>query len=185
MSQKVNFELMGIYNQWMNSKIYDAAAGLSASELAEDRGAYFGSFIGTLNHILVGDTIWLKRFASHPGKLKSLDYVRGLESPAILDAILFPGFDDLHNARTAMDHTIRKFSRELTSEIISSPLSYTSTSGESFTKNFGHLIQHFFNHQTHHRGQISTLFNQMGVDIGVTDLLAGIPEIELDSVGPS
>ncbi len=30
-------------------------------------------------------------------------------------------------------------------------------------------VQHFFNHQTHHRGQATTLLKQLGKDPGVTD----------------
>ncbi len=63
MSLKQHFQLMASYNQWMNAKIYQAAGQLNGSELAEERGAFFGSVLGTLNHIVVGDTIWLKHFA--------------------------------------------------------------------------------------------------------------------------
>ena len=82
---------------------------------------------------------------------------------------------ELESARIKMDGVIKKFSSELTSKVLSSSLSYNNTKGEPFSKNLGHLIQHFFNHQTHHRGQVSTLINQVGIDIGVTDLLIGIP----------
>jgi len=58
MSLKKHFELLASYNQWMNSKIYEAATCLSASDLTDDRGAFFGSILGTLNHILVADIIW-------------------------------------------------------------------------------------------------------------------------------
>lgn len=175
MSLKSNFELMADYNQWMNKSIYEAASKLSVSELSEDRGAFFGSIISTLNHILVGDTIWLKRFSDHPSKLKALDYVRELQSPQTLDAILYTKFEKLLDARIKMDSTIQEFVCELTDDVLSSSLTYSNTKGEAFTKNWGHLIQHFFNHQTHHRGQVSTLLSQAGVDTGVTDLLVNIP----------
>ena len=55
-------------------------------------------------------------------------------------------------------------------------LKYRDTKNNLYCKQFGQLIQHFFNHQTHHRGQISTLFNQQNIDIGVTDLLQIIPD---------
>jgi len=74
-----------------------------------------------------------------------------------------------------MDSVIKEFADELTDSVLSTSLTYTNTKGERFSKNFGHLVQHFFNHQTHHRGQISTLLNQAGIDLGVTDLLVGIP----------
>ena len=63
---KSGFSLMATYNQWINTSLYDAAATLGDDAVNLDRGAYFGSILGTLNHILVADTIWLKRFAGHP-----------------------------------------------------------------------------------------------------------------------
>ena len=172
---KSNFELMATYNQWINRNIYEAAAGLSEDEIEKDRGAFFGSIIGTLNHILVGDTIWLKRFATHEAVFPSLSYIRALEAPASLDVILYSQLSVLVEARTKMDKVIVQFSLELTDQAMASSLAYRNTKGQPFIKNFGHLLQHFFNHQTHHRGQVSVLLSQAGVDIGVTDLLAGIP----------
>jgi len=175
MSLKASFELMADYNQWMNKNIYDAASQLSVTELAEDRGAFFGSIMNTLNHILVGDTLWLKRFAEHSSRLTSLNDLRSLQRPASLDTVLYANFEELSSARKNMDEVIQAFAHELTDEVLLSSLSYHSTTGEFSTKNLGFLVQHFFNHQTHHRGQVSTLLSQRGIDIGVTDLLLGIP----------
>ena len=66
MSRTAQFTLLARYNEWMNNKLYEAAATLPAGELAAGRGAFFGSLQATLNHIAVADTIWLKRFAAHP-----------------------------------------------------------------------------------------------------------------------
>lgn len=177
MSLKSNFELMADYNQWMNQSLYHAASSLNTAELNQDRGAFFGSIMATLNHILVGDTIWLKRFACHPSNLVSLEYVRELNPPSSLDAILHTKLASLLVARKTMDALIIEFADELTEEVLTSSFTYTNTKGDLYTKNFGHLIQHFFNHQTHHRGQVSTLLSQAGVDIGMTDLLVKIPDL--------
>lgn len=175
MSLKSNFELMASYNQRMNRSTYKAASTLSTDELERDCGAFFGSIIGTLNHILVGDTIWLKRFANHQVAFPALNSVRVIEAPVSLDATLYSQFSALAEARTKMDDLIVQFTSELTDEAISCSLDYSNTKGQRFVKNFGYLLQHFFNHQTHHRGQVSTLLSQAGVDVGVTDLLICIP----------
>ena len=175
MSLKSNFELMASYNQRMNRSTYEAASTLSTDELERDCGAFFGSIIGTLNHILVGDIIWLKRFANHQVAFPALDYVRVIEAPVSLDATLYSQFGELAEARTKMDDVVVQFTSELTDEAISCSLDYSNTKGQPFVKNFGYLLQHFFNHQTHHRGQVSTLLCQAGVDVGVTDLLICIP----------
>ncbi|MEO9945959.1 MAG: DinB family protein [Paraglaciecola sp.] len=176
MSLKSNFELMADYNQWMNKSIYDAAAKLSAEQLSGNIESFFGSIIGTLNHILVGDIIWLKRIADHPSQLQSLNYVRSLAAPQALNQILYTDLDSLLAARTKMDGAILSFTQELSNEVLASTLYYNSTKGDPYAKNMGHIIQHFFNHQTHHRGQASALLYQAGIDVGVTDLLAGIPD---------
>lgn len=172
---KSNLELMASYNQWMNRSVYEAASKLSTGELEKDRGAFFGSIIGTLNHIMVGDTIWLKRFSNHEAKFSSLDYVRVIDAPVSLDTTLHLKLDTLTEARVEMDEVIVQFASELTDKTIASSLKYNNTEGQPFTRNFGFLLQHFFNHQTHHRGQVSTLLSQAGIDIGVTDLLMSIP----------
>jgi uncharacterized damage-inducible protein DinB len=109
---------MADYNWWMNKSIYESASQLSPSELTENRGAFFDSIIGTLNHILVGDTIWLKRFSGHPLEFTSLDDLRGLNIPISLDTILFDDFDALLSSRKRMDSTIQEFSYELTDEVL-------------------------------------------------------------------
>lgn len=91
--------LMASYNRWMNAILYETAGKLSPQELAADRKAFFGSLIGTLNHIVVGDTIWLKRFATHPSNHPALDSIRKLRTPSSLDELLFTDIGGLFNHR--------------------------------------------------------------------------------------
>ncbi|MDO6686497.1 MULTISPECIES: DinB family protein [unclassified Agarivorans] len=174
---KQSFELMAQYNQMMNRQLYHCAAQLSDEQLKQDRQAFFGSIFGTLNHILVGDTLWLQRFAAHPSGFSSLDKVKALATPKLLDEIIHDNFAALSEARNAMDAAIVEFSTQLTEQDLSQPLSYVSSKGLSHQKHFGLLVQHFFNHQTHHRGQLSTLLSQSGLYIGISDLLVHIPEL--------
>ena len=167
--------LLARYNAWMNAKLYDAAATLSPQDLALDRGAFFGSILGTLNHLVVADTIWLKRFASHPAQPATLEVVRQLPSPAGLDAVLFTDLGALRQRRALLDEVISAWAAALTSADLASALSYANMAGVAQSKNIGSLVLHFFNHQTHHRGQATTLLAQAGGDVGVTDLLALIP----------
>ncbi len=173
---KQQFELMAQYNQWMNVSIYRSAATLSSAELSKHRGAFFRSIWGTLNHIMVADIIWLKRFALHPAGFQALEYMQDVPAPIALAEILYAELGSLQSARTAMDEVIISFTREATEKDYAHVLCYQSTKEQSFAKPFGYLVQHFFNHQTHHRGQLSTLFNQLQIDIGTTDLLALIPD---------
>lgn len=170
------FRLLARYNTWMNTRLYDAAAGLSREALTENRGAFFGSILGTFEHLVVGDTLWLKRFAAHPAAA-ALAPVLDLPTPASLDAIQFGELAPLRERRDLLDRSIEAFVADLDDAGLDLPLAYRSTKGQPFVKSFGLLLTHFFNHQTHHRGQATTLFSQAGIDVGVTDLLMLVPEV--------
>ncbi|MDD4914993.1 MAG: DinB family protein [Methylococcales bacterium] len=167
--------LMASYNTWMNAKLYTEARQLSDDELLADRGAFFGSILGTLNHIVVGDTIWLKRFATHPGNHLSLEPIRQLPAPNNLGQILFTDMASLSERRHWLDTIITTWSQSLVEADLEHVLHYVNMKGVAADKSFFSLIMHFFNHQTHHRGQITTLLSQLGIDVGGTDLLELIP----------
>lgn len=174
MSEHANLVLLAQYNRWMNAKLYDAAAALSPLALNEDRGAFFGSLMGTLNHIVAGDTIWLKRFAMLSASA-ALDRVRALPAPGALAAIYSTELAPLSAHRQMLDAVIEGWIAQLSAHDLEATLHYRNSKGVVNDKRLGSVLLHFFNHQTHHRGQASTLLSQAGVDIGVTDLLALIP----------
>lgn len=178
MSLKSDFELMARYNQWMNRQVYTAAAQLDEAAWHADRGAFFGSIAATLEHILAADTHWMKRFAVALPELASLDDVRAAPLPELVRDITFPDFARLRSEREAMDAAMVAFTLEATEAVYARPLHYVNSAGESHTKPGGLVLRHVFNHQTHHRGQVTTLFSQLGIDVGVTDLSALIPECD-------
>ena len=169
--------LLAAYNRWMNEKTYAAAGTLSPQELARDRGAFFRSILGTLNHLAVADTVWLLRLRRHPVRLKALDALAGTTAPTALDATLFDDLDALQRYRHTLDDVITALTQELTEADLDTALEYTNMKGVAQRKNLHAVLMHVFNHQTHHRGQVSTLLFQAGVDVGVTDLLALIPDL--------
>lgn len=174
-----HIQLMGRYNQWMNNRLYITAGKLDDAALAADQGVFFKSVLGTLNHIMVADLVWLKRFATHPATYSALDYVRSIDKPSSLDLMLYQDFSALDAQRKLLDQVIIDWCCQLTATDLAHKLVYNNMKGESFTKNYGSLIFHFFNHQTHHRGQITTLLSQNNLDVGVTDLLVLIPNEEM------
>ncbi|MDX5445057.1 MAG: DinB family protein [Zoogloeaceae bacterium] len=171
--------LMAEYNRWMNERVFEAAARLDDEELAADKGAFFGSILGTLNHVAVADTIWLQRFARHPMSFAALGALSRFPRPTSLRQPLAADLEGLRGYRQGLDELIVRWAAELTAGHLDVDLAYANMAGVEAKKNFGALLQHFFNHQTHHRGQVSTLLFQSGVDVGVTDLLALIPNREV------
>lgn len=168
---------MAAYNQWMNERVYAAAATLPDAELAADRKAFFGSILGTLNHIVNGDIIWLKRFAAHPSSCPALAPVASLPLPVGLNEPRAATLAELAVLRRQLDGVIVGFAGEVRDQDQDTVLSWTNSRGQTWHRQFGGVLQHFFNHQTHHRGQATTLLSQQGVDVGATDLLLLLPEV--------
>lgn len=177
MQGKRHFQLLATYNQRMNEQVYAGGARLSGAELERDAGAFFGSVLGTLNHIMVADLIWLRRFAHLTDRYRSLQLLDAMPRPAALDQILYPKFAELREQRSQLDRLIQRWiNDEVREKDLDADLTYANTKGVVSTRNFGELLAHFFNHQTHHRGQAGTLLHQYGQDIGVTDFLLDIPD---------
>ena len=151
---------MGRYNRWMNERLYECCAPIPDEERKRDAGAFFKSIHGTLNHLLVGDRIWMGRFTGKPYAVASLAQE------------LYADFAQLRAERGRMDAAIEAWAQGLTAEALAGELSYTSiVKPEPRRYPLWLTVTHFFNHQTHHRGQLTTLLAQRGVDPGVTDLI--------------
>ena len=147
------------YNAWANTRVYEAAARLSDQQYRADRGAFFKSVHGTLNHLLVTDRIWMQRFTGEG------------DAPGRLDAILFEAFDELRAARDAEDRRIVRFAEGLDDRRIEGTIKYRRVSSpEQFEQALAPALAHWFNHQTHHRGQVHAL---------LTGLLGQAPELDL------
>lgn len=148
------------YNAWMNGQLYECCSRLSDGERKEDVGAFFKSIHGTLNHLLLGDRVWLGRFTGQPFAVNSLAEE------------LYADFSELRTQRAATDQAISTWVSSLTEEDLNGTLTYTSIVNPSRRQcPLWFAVTHFFNHQTHHRGQLTTLLFQRGIDPGITDLL--------------
>jgi uncharacterized damage-inducible protein DinB len=151
---------MAGYNAWCNERIYDVVAQLPDADYRADRGAFFKSVHGTLNHLLVADRIWLKRFSG-----------RG-DAPNRLDAILFENLDDLWDARHREDERIIAYIDSLSEADLGGRIRYkTITNPVEIEQPLAPALIHFFNHQTHHRGQVHCLLTGFGLEAPSLDLI--------------
>lgn len=147
------------YNSWMNEKIFACTAELSDTARKQDLGAFFKSIHGTLNHILLADESWLQRFRGQPVTMVSPSQE------------VYAHFDVLRTARRAMDREITVWAEGLTDSFADQPFSFYSVTYRKHRVVPGWVaVAHLFNHQTHHRGQVTALLKQTGKDPGVTDL---------------
>ena len=143
-----HFLMLGRYNRLANERHYAACARIDDAARRKNRGAFFGSIHGTLNHIMVGDRIWMARFEG------------GIAPSTGLDAILHDDFDALRAARVVEDARIKAFVARLDDARLSGTLAYVSHEGHALEDPMTVLLPHFFNHQTHHRGQITAMLRQ-------------------------
>ena len=153
-----HFRMLGRYSRLANARLYDACSELDDKRRKRDRGAFFGSIHGTLNHILVGDRIWMARFEG------------GEAASANLDAILYEDFDALREARTIEDARIEAYTGRLTAESLAGTIAYVNNEGREFRDPLAVLLTHLFNHQTHHRGQVTAMLSQTEARYPVLDM---------------
>ncbi|PTQ70433.1 DinB family protein [Pseudomonas sp. GV071] len=174
MSRCDHLVLMAAYNAAMNDKLYAAAATLPTAQLMADRQAFFPSLFATLNHVVAGDIVWLKRFSEHPADFPALRAMAEISKPASLRDLLCSDLAELLDRRQQLDAIISAWAGQVHQPDLAHLLRYQNSQGIQ-QKPFGALTAHFFNHQTHHRGQATTLLFQAGIDVGSTDLLDQIP----------
>ena len=152
---------MARYNRWQNGSLADATAGLSVEALTEDRGAFWGSILKTLNHILWADRIWMARF-------------EGLDRPPLSmeeGTMAFGSLADYRQARSDYDDHIVDWSKRVTDTWLSGDLAWFSgAAGRDMVMPCGLCVTHFFNHQTHHRGQVHAMLTAEGARPDDTDL---------------
>jgi uncharacterized damage-inducible protein DinB len=160
MTPTAHYRMFGHYNAWANKRLYDAAARLSTEQYRADRGAFFKSVHGTLNHLLVTDRIWMQRFTGEG------------DAPNRLDAILFETFEGLRDAREAEDRRIVDFVEGLDDLRLAGSIKYRRVSSpEQFEQELAPALAHWFNHQTHHRGHVHALLTGLVGEAPVLDLL--------------
>lgn len=149
---------------------------LSAADIAKERGAFFGSILATFNHILLADLFWLRRISSNKRCKEILLPLQNFAKPTSLRGILY---DDMHNfseQREALDTLMLNFADIWTETVLAENIRYRNMTGEKHVQPLGALLQHLFNHQTHHRGQITALLFQAGIDPKATDLIVMMME---------
>jgi len=152
------YQAFATYNRAMNQAVYAVCAEIPDALRKADRGAFFKSVHGMLNHLMFGDNAWMNRFdgGNRPAPGTGVD--------------LFSDFDEMRAARETLDDEISAWAAALTDAWLSETVEWTSrTDNLTFSQPRWILVSHMFNHQTHHRGQLTTILTQMGHDVGVTD----------------
>jgi uncharacterized damage-inducible protein DinB len=153
------FLTLAYYNAWANRRLYDACAQLPEAEYLKARPAFFGSIHGALNHLLVGDRVWLARIEHKP------------PPKVTLDQILYGDLVALRVARQAEDEHLANVVANISGRSLDQPLAYANMAGKRHQTPLRLVLGHLFNHQTHHRGQVHGLLSQTSVAPPSLDLI--------------
>ncbi|MFO1056940.1 MAG: DinB family protein [Dongiaceae bacterium] len=157
---RAQLAMLAAYNAWANRRLYAAVAPLPDADYRAERGAFFGSLHGTLNHLLVGDRIWLARLTGSG------------DAPTRLDAILYQDFAALRAARAVEDERLEAYVGRLGEDDLAGTVRYrTISSPATIEQQLVPLLLHVFNHQTHHRGQAHCLLTGLAGAAPSLDLL--------------
>lgn len=161
---------MARYNLWQNENLLSAADGLSEVERDKDRGAFFGSIQKTLSHLFWGDMLWMSRFAGTVAPRGGITETTEMIS----------SWHSYRADRKTFDEQIMRWAHEVTPDWFEGELTWFSGAiGCEITKPKSTLVIQFFNHQTHHRGQVHAMLTSAGARPGDTDV-PFMPEQYLD-----
>ncbi|MGF1551551.1 MAG: DinB family protein [Paracoccaceae bacterium] len=157
---KAPFATFAAYNAWANARLYASLAPVPPEDLARDLGAFFGSILVTLNHVMVADLIWLARF-------------RGQRPPPFaLDHVLHDDLAELSAARRVLDADVAAYVDGLDAAALAGRFAYLRAStGERLEEPLMPALAHLFNHQTHHRGQAHAMLTRLGHRAPALDLI--------------
>ena len=155
------YQTMARYNQWQNNGLRGHVEALDEDALCLDRGAFFGSIFETVNHLLWGDLLWMSRFDGGAGP--SVD-VEG-------NTRLTANKAEWDRLRSNADGRMIEWAAQIKSADLTGDLTwYSGMSGRELTEPKALCVTHFFNHQTHHRGQIHAMLTAAGQTPQPTDL---------------
>lgn len=169
--QLEQYRAYAFYNRDFNTRLYDLIEPLGDDERRRDRGAFFGSLHATLDHILLADCAWLARFRDNGIAAEALAGAHLPVSEKGLSQLLCEDWESLVAARRETDNVLTNWANALTTSDLEAIMQYRNFRGETRDHPAWIAITHLFNHQTHHRGQVTTLLSQLGIDPGVTDYL--------------
>jgi len=171
-----NYRLLARYNRWFNQRLYAACDVLTDEARKREMGAFFGSIHRTLNHLIVADQTWSRRFVQcgtdHACDFSALAAALQLPDAHPLDRVLHEEWAILKARRDNLDEALETWLAQAPEDMSDWTMRYANTKGVQREHPLWLALTHFFNHQTHHRGQVTTLLSQQGVDIGLTDLIA-------------
>jgi len=168
---KRGLEILSLYNRGVNEKIAGILGAIPEAQLKKDMGAYYKSIGDTFYHMTMADVNWLGRLKNvfpHSSLSKSSLLQTQVD---VLKAKIEKEYMKIFSIRKEVDALYEAFVRELKEEDLEKIVNYKNKRGEDLSKKAGHILMHLFNHQTHHRGEISAMLDIQKVSNDYAGLL--------------
>ena len=153
------------YHEWAYRRLFEQVATLDDARYRADCGLFFGSLHGTLNHLAVGDRLWLARVRHEPAPFSRLDAEAATDCSGLKHFIL------------AGAEAWRAEVARYTDAQLLAPLEYRTVAGLPQQRQLLDIITHVVNHGTHHRGQASAALTTMGQPAPVIDYIYATAEL--------
>lgn len=162
-------KLLARYNMHANTEMGRVLAQLSDGEWTKEWGGYYPSIRSLCSHLFISDLAWLRRFAT----LRPFSYAQHpiFQQKPTLGDLLFATFREYEPERKTLDERFAKFADEVQAEDLSKRLRYKNFKGVDQDRDFGGLVLHPFNHQTHHRGMIALYLDLLGKQNDFSNLM--------------
>jgi len=165
------FQLLAEYNKQTNQEVLGILEGLPQQQLSQDLGSYYSSILGLMNHILVTDATWIRRFGNNLPELNGLTpHLPTFELKTWKD-IIWNSLSLLKPVRTSVDEVIVQAFQRVSEDKYNLKIKYQDYKGQEQQKIAWYAFLHFFNHQTHHRGQVAVLLDQLSVENDFSNLI--------------
>ncbi|MGF1802311.1 DinB family protein [Vibrio gigantis] len=171
-----NFRMLALYNQRMNNQLLNVCSTLTYEQLHQNTNSFFPTIMAHWNHILFGDLIMLQRLVANELVSVEPTVLEQLPVSKLVSDTFASNLDELYELRELVDSIYIEITNQLSAGSCNQVVRYTTTEGQVIDRTVGEFFQHIFNHQTHHRGQLSCLLSQLGLDYGCTDLPMIVPE---------
>ncbi|WP_333699537.1 DinB family protein [Vibrio hepatarius] len=171
-----NFRMLALYNQRMNKQLLDVCSQLTQEQLHYDMNAFFPSIMAHWNHILFGDLIMLQRLVDNQIVVVDPAVFGTLPNAKSVSDTFADSFEELRVLRELVDSIYVNITGAFNTASGTRVVRYTTTEGQMIERTVDEFCMHIFNHQTYHRGQLTCLLSQLGLDFGCTDLPVIVPE---------
>ena len=163
-----SLRLWARYNHSTDEKVNALLDQLDAADYTKERNTYYNSLAGLHLHIV-------QTYKFYQGMLRTNSNDRYLVSP-----LTDPDYEvrpaplaEVSRLALEYDKLFAVFAGQVTEADLTGPkVPRTMRSGKTYLLSLGDIASQYWNHAVHHRGQLSQLLDELGIEHDIGGLLA-------------